>query len=413
MPETEPPNMFGVAASRRKLLMGTGAFVTLAASRLARAESIVRLPLPDRPDARPITTAFPQKGAMILQRSRAPLLETPLEVFDQGTFTPNDRFYVRWHWPMPSEVDAEQFRLTVSGHVERPLALSLADLTALPAVEVAAVNQCSGNSRGLFEPPIPGGQWGNGAMGNALWRGVRLSDVLDRAGVKAGAVAVRFGGLDTPVVPDGPQFRKSLTVEHARNGEVMIAYAMNGLPLPLLNGFPLRLVVPGWFATYWVKMLDTIEVLDQPDDNFWMAKAYLIPDTPHADIKPGAKGVKMVPINRMLPRSFITNLAPGARLAVGAPQLVRGIAFGGDAGVARVDFSSDGGKTWVAAQLGEDTGKYGFRRWEARFTAAAPGDVRLAVRCTNTQGDAQPDTANWNPGGYMRNVVETVVLTAA
>jgi DMSO/TMAO reductase YedYZ molybdopterin-dependent catalytic subunit len=194
---------------------------------------------------------------------------------------------------------------------------------------------------------------------------------------------------------------------------VMIAYAMNGLPLPLLNGFPLRLVVPGWFATYWVKMLDTIEVLDRPDDNFWMAKAYLIPDTPHADIKPGAKGVKMVPINRMLPRSFITNLAPGARLAVGAPQLVRGIAFGGDAGVARVDFSSDGGKTWVAAQLGEDTGKYGFRRWEARVTAAAPGDVRLAVRCTNTQGDAQPDTANWNPGGYMRNVVETVVLTAA
>ncbi|MBN9510422.1 MAG: molybdopterin-dependent oxidoreductase, partial [Alphaproteobacteria bacterium] len=201
----------GAAASRRKLLAGAGALATLAASGLAKAETTVRLPLPDRPDLRPITTAFPQKGAMILQRSRAPLLETPFDVFDQGTFTPNDRFYVRWHWPMPSEVDAVQFRLTVGGHVERPLALSLADLIALPAVEMAAVNQCSGNSRGFFEPAIPGGQWGNGAMGNALWRGVRLKDVLDRAGVKAGAVAVRFGGLEEPVVPDAPARTVRLT----------------------------------------------------------------------------------------------------------------------------------------------------------------------------------------------------------
>ena len=413
MPGREQGKPFGVAASRRTLLAGAGAFATLAASGLAKAETMARLPLPDRPDLRPITTAFPQKGAMILQRSRAPLLETPFDVFDQGTFTPNDRFYVRWHWPMPSEVDAVQFRLTVGGHVERPLALSLADLTALPAVEVAAVNQCSGNSRGFFEPVIPGGQWGNGAMGNALWRGVRLKDVLDRAGVKAGAVAVRFGGLEEPVVPDAPAFRKSLSVEHARDGEVLIAYAMNGAPLPLLNGFPLRLVVPGWFATYWVKMLDSIEVLDRPDDNFWMAKAYLIPDTPHADIKPGAHGVKQVPISRMLPRSFITNLAPGGRVGVGAPQRARGVAFGGDTGVAGVDFSSDGGKTWQAAALGADEGKYGFRRWQGHFTPAAAGEVRLAVRCTNTNGEAQPDTPNWNPGGYMRNVIETVAVTAA
>ncbi|MBN9508229.1 MAG: molybdopterin-dependent oxidoreductase, partial [Alphaproteobacteria bacterium] len=203
------------------------------------------------------------------------------------------------------------------------------------------------------------------------------------------------------------------SVEHARDGEVLIAYAMNGAPLPLLNGFPLRLVVPGWFATYWVKMLDSIEVLDRPDDNFWMAKAYLIPDTPRADIKPGAHGVKQVPIGRMLPRSFITNLAPGSRVGVGAPQLARGVAFGGDAGVARVEFSTDGGMTWQAAELGADEGTYGFRRWQGHFTPAAAGEVRLAVRCTNTSGEGQPATPNWNPGGYMRNVIETVTVTAA
>ena len=153
---------------------------------------------------------------------------------------------------------------------------------------MAAVNQCSGNSRGFFEPRVPGGEWANGAMGNARWTGVRLRDVLDRAGVKAGAVQVRFKGLDEPVVAEAPHFMKSLDIDHARDGEVMIAYAMNGEQLPLLNGFPLRLVVPGWYATYWVKMLNDIEVLDQPDDNYWTKTAYTIPDTPHANIKPGA-----------------------------------------------------------------------------------------------------------------------------
>ena len=169
------------------------------------------------------------------------------------------------------------------------------------------MNQCSGNSRGFFQPRVAGGEWGNGAMGNARWTGVRLKDVLDRAGVKAGAVQVRFNGMDEPVVADGPDFMKSLAVDHARDGEVMIAYAMNGQQLPLLNGFPLRLVVPGWYATYWVKMLNDIEVLDSPDTNFWMKTAYTIPDTPRADMKPGQTDVKMVPINRMNPRSFITN----------------------------------------------------------------------------------------------------------
>jgi hypothetical protein len=193
----------------------------------------------------------------------------------------------------------------------------------------------------------------------------------------------------------------------------MIAFAMNGQPLPLLNGFPLRLVVPGWYATYWVKMLNDIEVLDQADTNFWMKTAYTIPDTPNADMKPGQTGLTMVPINRMNPRSFVTNLKSGAKIHVGKPTLVRGIAFGGDSGVKQVDFSIDGGKSWQAARLGKDEGKYGFRRWEAHFTPTAKGGSTLMVRCTNANGEAQPDHANWNPAGFMRNVIEATTVTAA
>jgi len=274
------------------------------------------------------------------------------------------------------------------------------------------VNQCSGNSRGFFAPRVPGAQWVNGAMGNALWTGVRLKDVLDRAGVKAGAVQVRFSGLDEAVVPDAPRLMKSLDVDHARDGEVMIAYAMNGEQLPLLNGFPLRLVVPGWYSTYWVKMLNDIEILDQPDTNYWMKTAYTIPDTPHASIRPGDTGVKMVPINRMVPRSFLTNVSPGNTVPVGAPTPVRGIAFGGDCGVAKVDISSDAGKSWNPTQLGKDEGKYGFRQWETRITLPSAGRYTLMVRCTNTNGEAQPDTPNWNPAGFMRNVIESVDVIA-
>jgi len=232
--------------NRRRFLGYAGIAGAALATRPAWAQSMVRLGLPGGPDERPIVTDFPHKGAMILQRSRPPLLETPFEVFDKGVFTPNNQFYVRWHWAViPTEVDVDKFRLAVHGNVNQTLSLSLKDILALPRVEMAAVNQCSGNSRGFFQPRVPGGEWANGAMGNARWSGVRLKDVLDRAGVKAGAVQVRFNGLDEPVVSDGPDFKKSLDIDHARDGEVIVAYAMNSEQLPLLNGFPLRLVVPG------------------------------------------------------------------------------------------------------------------------------------------------------------------------
>jgi DMSO/TMAO reductase YedYZ molybdopterin-dependent catalytic subunit len=405
------------SSSRRRFLQMAGMTgFGLAASRAMAADTSIRLspPLPGGPDTRDLTTAFPQKGTMVLQRTRPPLLETPFEVFDKGVFTPNDQFFVRWHLAdIPTEVKVETFKLTVHGHVKQPVSLTLSDIVALPRVEMAAVNQCSGNSRGYFTPRVPGGEWSNGAMGNARWTGVRLKDVLDRAGVKTGAVQVRFKGLDGPVVPETPSFLKSLDVDHARDGEVMIAYAMNGVQLPLLNGFPVRLIVPGWYSTYWIKMLSDIEVLDKPDDNFWMAKAYLIPDTPHANVTPGSTGFKNVPINRMVPRSFITNLRPDAAVHAGASSIARGIAFGGASGVARVDFSADDGKTWQAAELGTDEGKYSFRQWQSPFSIPSAGQGVLKVRCTNTAGDTQPDVPNWNPGGFMRNVIEATPVVAS
>ncbi len=386
----------------------------LAAAVPAWAAGTVKLPLPGGPDLRDLTTAFPGKGPMILQRTRPPLLETPFEVFDQGVFTPNDRFYVRWHWAsIPTEVDANAYRLTVRGHVDRELSLSLDELARLPRFEIAAVNQCSGNSRGLFEPRVPGAQWANGSMGNARWTGVRLKDVLDRAGVKGGAVQVRFSGLDEPVVDDAPDFKKSLDLDHARDGEVMLAYAMNGEQLPLLNGFPLRLVVPGWYSTYWVKMLSDIEVLDKPDDQYWMKTAYRIPDVPGANIKPGQTGFKTVPINRMVPRAFVTNLRDGAQATAGSPVAVRGIAFGGDCGVRTVEISADGGATWSLGKLGADEGPYSFRRFEGDLPALAAGTHAIKVRCTNTNGLAQPMERVWNGAGFMQNGVETVSLHVA
>ena len=297
------------------------------------------------------------------------------------------------------------------GHVQRPIELSLADLAFLPSVEIIAVNQCSGNSRGFFHPRVSGGQWGNGSMGNAKWTGVRLNDVLEKAGVGTGAVAVRFKGLDHAVMPGGPDFMESLTIDHARDGEVMIAYATNNEPLPFLNGFPLRLVVPAWYGTYWVKMLTDIEVLAAADQNYWMTEAYLVPDRPNASMAPDDKDVRMVPIGRMNPRSFVTNLRTGAHVPADAPMSLRGIAFGGDCDVARVAVSTNSGRNWQDARLDRAPCKYGFRRWDISITPAR-GEQSVLVRCTNTNNVEQPAEPVWNRGGFMQNVIESVTFTA-
>jgi DMSO/TMAO reductase YedYZ molybdopterin-dependent catalytic subunit len=394
---------------RGRFLAGAGAALAAGAVPSGAFAQTVQLPFDNGARA---LVAFPQKRPLILLTPRPPQLETPFAVFDQGVYTPNDAFFVRWHLAnIPQSVDASAHRIAVSGAVNSALSLSLDDLAKMPTVEVAAVNQCSGNSRGMFTPRAIGGEWGNGAMGNALWTGVRLRDVLDRAGLKAGAKQVQFDGLDGPVLPGTPDFKKSLDLDVARGDDVIVAYAMNGEPLPVLNGYPVRLIVPGWFATYWVKMLSAITVLDKTDDNFWMKTAYRVPDTPGNSVVPGATGYPTIPINKMAVRSFVTNVADGGTLAAGTKEL-RGIAFDGGSGIKRVEISRDNGATWRDAALERDYGKYGFRRWNARFDVP-PGPYTIAVRATANDGAMQQGTPIWNPSGYLRTSIETYKVTVA
>jgi DMSO/TMAO reductase YedYZ molybdopterin-dependent catalytic subunit len=180
-----------------------------------------------------------------------------------------------------------------------------------------------------------------------------------------------------------------------------------------LNGFPLRLIVPGWYGDYWVKMLAHIEVLDAPDENFFEKIAYRVPDTPHASVKPGETGFKTVPVSRLVPRSFFTNVTDATIVKPGAVVPVRGIAFGGDGGVSRVELSADDGRSWQPTALGRDEGAYSFRQWSTQITAPQSGALTLQVRCTNTKGEVQPAEPNWNGGGFMRNVIERVRLNVA
>jgi DMSO/TMAO reductase YedYZ molybdopterin-dependent catalytic subunit len=355
----------------------------------------------------------PQKAPLILLTDRGVQLETPRSYF-QTTITPNHAFYVRWHLSgIPNSVDLKRWRLHVEGNVAETASYSVADLIQkFPPESVLAVNQCSGNSRSRFEPRVAGGQWGNGAMGNARWTGVRLRELLRAAAPKAGSMQVQFQGLDTGAGPEGlgsHSFLKSLDISDPVLDECLVAYAMNGEPLPMLNGFPVRLIVPGYFATYWMKCLTWIRVLDKTDDNFWMKSAYRIPDTPRGtttpeDVKAGT--VKMIPINRMPVRSFLISPDGGTKIPAGMPVQVRGIAFSGYGAVTKVDVSADGLKTWQPARLGEELGRYSFRTWDFTWTPKAPGHYTLAVRASDSAGNEQPDTPVWNPGGYLLNRIE-------
>jgi DMSO/TMAO reductase YedYZ molybdopterin-dependent catalytic subunit len=390
---------------RRQLTLGMAA---AAGAGWARAEP-ASVALPFDNGARPLVR-YPQKRALLRLTTRPPQLETPFAVFDESDVTPNDAFFVRYHlMGAPALADPATFRLNVGGHVERPLSLSLAELKAMPREDIIAVNQCSGNSRGFSNPRVAGGQAGNGMMGNARWSGVPLKAVLDRAGVGAGAVQVKFAGLDKPAIPGPPPFAKALDIDHARDGEVMLAYAMNGAALPVLNGYPLRLVVPGWYGTYWVKHVAEITVLDAPLDNFWMSTAYRVPDNDCACVPGGAPAGKTRPISRYDVRSFITSLSDGQKVRAGPPVVVRGIAFDGGSGIAKVEVSADGGQSWREARLGPDLGRYAFRRWTTDVRLPR-GKAQMAVRATSRTGETQPTAARWNPSGYMRNVVETTTV---
>jgi sulfite dehydrogenase len=404
-------------ASRRRVLQGAGA-LALAATPLAT------LAAPDTGEGvsfaagpRPLVK-YPGKRALISVTTRPPHLETPFAVFNEGPITANDAFFVRYHLAnIPTSIDPVAYRLAVKGRVKTPLSLSLAELKALAEpVEVVAVNQCSGNSRGFSSPRVFGAQLANGAMGNARWVGVPLKTVLDKASVVAGAKQVVFNGLDTPVLPTTSDFRKALDLEHATGGDALLAWSMNGQDIAFLNGYPVKLVVPGYFGTYWVKHLSDIDVIDGDfggHDAFFMTTAYRVPDNDCMCVAPGTAAAKTRPISALPVRSFITSVAAGGVLPAGRTSELKGIAFDSGAGLKTVEVSVDGGRTWREAALGADLGRYSFREWRLPVKFAAKGQALLMVRASNRSGEVQPLKADWDPAGYRRHVVESYAVTVA
>ena len=353
------------------------------------------------------------KDSMLLLSDRPPNLETPLKYFLED-YTPNNVFFVRWHLSgLPDAVDPDTFRLRIGGNVSKEVALSLNDLkTKFAPYTITALCQCSGNSRSFFDPRVPGGQWKNGAMGNAKWTGVKLKDILEYAGEKPGSKEVSFNGLDVPPMATVPDFQKSLSYEHAIDGEVMVAYEMNGEALPLLNGYPLKLVVPGWFATYWVGMLSDITVHTEPFYGFWMKKAYLVPKgVPNGNESPDSIATSVEPISVMDVRSLFVSPEPNQTVSLNEETDVQGVAFDGGFGITKVELSTDSGKTWQSAKLGPDLGKYSWRRWHYKFSPPDKGDYKLYVKATNAKGETQP-MHQWNHSGYMRNEIEILPLKA-
>ena len=401
---------------RHASLLATGAALAGKLPRALAASTAAtppRVTLPFENGERELV-AYPQKRPLIVLTSRPPQLETPFAIFNDGLLTPNDAFFVRYHLSqIPLAIDPGAHRLRVRGLVNQPLDLSLADLRSLgDPVELTAVNQCSGNSRGHFSPRVNGGQLSHGAMGNARWTGVPLKRVLERADVAAGARQVTFRGLDRAPLDATPPFVKALDLDHALDGDVMLAWAMNDTDIPMLNGYPLKLVVPGYYGKYWIKHLSDIEVVGGIFDGFWMKSAYRIPDNPTHSVAPGTAPTATIPINRFTIRSFITSHLENAPVPVGRASVVRGIAFDNGSGLNEVAFSDDGGRSWRAAKLGADHGRYGFREWTATFTPRAAGEHILMARASNRADETQPLEALWNPAGYLRNVVEPVRVRA-
>ncbi|HUO19609.1 MAG TPA: molybdopterin-dependent oxidoreductase [Steroidobacteraceae bacterium] len=365
----------------------------------------------EAPGAEPLES-LPGKKPLIRRAWRPPNYETPLAGL-VPLYTPNDLFFVRYHLAVIPEIDVDTWRLKVGGAAaQRPMDFTLHDLRhGFERVTLTAVNQCSGNRRGLFSPRVPGVQWGNGAMGNAEWSGVRLREVLTRAGVAAGAVEVVFNGADLPVLPATPDFLKSLPIERALDENTLIAFEMNGKALPHLNGAPARLIVPGWTGTYWVKHLTEIRIESAPFDGFWMKSAYRLPTGAFPGVRFSTQeNPQTTPITQMLVNSLITSHVDGAHVKRGAHVELAGKAWDGGAGIAAVEVSVDGRHSWQAATLGRDLGRFGWREFRYRLDAAQPGPLTVAVRARSRDGATQPEKLTVNPGGYHDNIVQTVTL---
>ncbi|HZY04421.1 MAG TPA: molybdopterin-dependent oxidoreductase, partial [Anaeromyxobacteraceae bacterium] len=363
-----------------------------------------------------ILHALPGKRPLVKRTFRPPNYETPLDYFNEP-FTPNDAFFVRYHLSNIPAVGTAQWKLEIGGDsVEKPLALAWDDLRGYEQVEIAAVCLCSGNRRGLSNPHVPGVEWGHGAMGNARWKGIRLKDVLAKAGVKKEAVEIVMDGADSAPLATTPDFVKSLPMWKALDENTLLAYEMNREPLPHWNGHPVRLVVPGWTGTYWTKQIVSIEVVSQPFKGFWMNPAYRIPrgKFPLVDrFTSQETEAPTTPITEMVVASLITAPKSGQRFKVGQRVEVKGIAWDGGYGMQEVDVSTDGGRSWRPAELGKDYGRFSWRQWSHAFKADKKGVYTVMAKATNRIGSTQTFDLIFNPAGYHNNVVQKVDVQVA
>lgn len=399
------------AVSTGAALVGTDVLLSRAGV-AAEAQSPLSLSpmLPEGTRAEAVLDSLPGKKPLIKLSYRPPNYETPIKYF-RTAITPNDAFFVRYHLANIPEVDAKTWKVTVGGEgANAQIELGLEDLKRLPAVEIVAVNQCSGNRRGLFQPHVPGVQWGYGAMGCARWKGVRLKDVLDKIGVKKEAIEIVFDGADGPVLDKTPDFIKSIPVWKAMEETTLIAYEMNGQPLPHFNGFPARIVVPGWTGTYWVKHITSIKVVTKPESGFWMNPAYRIPlgKFPLVSRFTSQETATNTPITEIVVNSLITSHADGARVKIGSPINVAGIAWDGGYGIRAVEISTDEGKTWSRATLGKDLGRFAFRSFSFACSLKSRGKQTVMARAINTIGQTQTAKAIQNPAGYNHNVIHSI-----
>ena len=362
-----------------------------------------------------IIDTLPGKEPLIKKTYRPPNFETPINYFDTP-FTPNNRFFVRYHHAVIPEIEAGEWRLRIGGDAVRtPMEFTLEQLRKdFKPVEIPALCLCSGNRRGVFQPHVPGVQWGSGAMGNARWRGVRLKDVLAKVGIDKSALEVSLDGADSGMLKTTPDFIKSLPLAKALDENTLIAFEMNGEPLPHWNGFPARLIIPGWAATYWMKHLTEVNVLSKPFDGFWMKTAYRIPNDrfPNGQFRSQETKTNM-PITEIVVNSLITNLVDGQTVSAAKLIEIRGVAWDGGNGIQRMEISTDGGKNWHEAALNEDYGRFSWRQWHYGFKPKHRGECRIMARATSRSGISQPLEPIPNPSGYHHNAVQKITIQLA
>ena len=348
------------------------------------------------------------KDGMILRSFRFVDLETPVEYFNTW-LTPVPHFFVRNHMHEPSELSAEDCRLSVSGEVEKPRTLTLAELSKIETHSVVNTLECAGNGRSLHRPQVPGIQWGKGAVGTARFSGPRLRDVLQRAGVKPSGKHVMFRGLDE-VPGKVPPFIRSIPIEKALDSDTLIATHMNGSPLTKHHGFPARALVPGWIGAASCKWLTEIKVLETEFAGNFMNPGYRFPN------QPGPPGEAVKPedthvLTGLNVKSVISVPVDGANMKAGAMHL-HGAAWAGEADVVKVEVSTDSGATWHGASLGNERAHYAWRLWSFEWKAKA-GDYIVQSRATDNRGRTQPAVAVWNPSGYLYNAIDRVKIHVA